>query len=542
MKTVNKYILSLAVGAFATVGMSACSDFLQEYSQDLAKVESWQDLDEVLLGSGYMQPSAMSAQGRNGDDIDCLHFMADEMKQTYVSEYDTHSYLSSMYAYYTWQAEMGYNPLKKYVGGDDKYWNKLYSSINECNMVIYLIDEQPENDPDDVIQKRRVKGEAYFLRSAYYFLLANMYAKPYDPSTAASTPGVPVKTTEFVEDQEYVRENLADTYTRILDDLSQAESLLKDTPVKTLHRATYSAVLLFRSRVYLYMQDWKNAARYASLTLDQNRRLLDLHTKAVGDDCVYLSSPETLFSMGGYRIADAFSDNVDDFGSQTSPHFCVSDVMEQKYSADDLRSGLYIGKSEILGVSPVFLKRNGQFSKRSTVSDVSSTFLLRTPEAYLTLAEASAFDNNENLARTTLEAFMLTRYRSAVTVSQSGNDLIDLIREERAREFILEGHRWFDLRRYTVCQPYPWSTVIEHAHGYFAATGPWGLKEFSYAEVFRLEEFDEGYTLPIPRPIREFQPSIGNNNRPRREVVRVDRPEPDTEGGDQGGSGWEWEW
>ncbi len=138
--------------------------------------------------------------------------------------------------------------------------------------------------------------------------------------------------------------------------------------------------------MYLYMQDWKNAARYASLTLDQNRRLLDLHTKAVGDDCVYLSSPETLFSMGGYRIADAFSDNVDDFGSQTSPHFCVSDVMEQKYSADDLRSGLYIGKSEILGVSPVFLKRNGQFSKRSTVSDVSSTFLLRTPEAYLTLA------------------------------------------------------------------------------------------------------------------------------------------------------------
>ena len=106
MKTVNKYILSLAVGAFAAVGMSSCSDFLQEYSQDLAKVESWQDLDEVLLGSGYMQPSAMSAQGRNGDDIDCLHFMADEMKQTYVSEYDTHSYLSSMYAYYTWQAEM----------------------------------------------------------------------------------------------------------------------------------------------------------------------------------------------------------------------------------------------------------------------------------------------------------------------------------------------------------------------------------------------------------------------------------------------------
>ena len=541
MKTIYKYIMNLAVGTLVAGGMSSCSDFLQEYSQDLSKVESWQDLDEVLIGSAYLQPSAMAATGRNGDDIECLHFMSDEIKQTFVNEYDNHNYQSTMYSYYTWQPEMGYNPLKKYVGGDDNYWNNLYGKINVCNMVIYLIDEQPENDKDDAVQKQRVKGEAYFLRAAYYFLLANMYAKPYDPATAASTPGVPVKTTEFVQDEEYVRESLSTTYSRIIDDLSQAESLLNGTPVKSLHRATYSAALLLKSRVYLYMQDWKNAARYASLTLDQNRRLLDLHTKAVGDDCVYLSSPETLFSMGGYRIADIFSDNVDDFGNKLSPHFCVSDEMNSKFSAGDLRSQLYIGKSEVLGVSPVFIKRNGQFSKRSTISDVSSTFLLRTPEAYLILAEASAFDNNENLARTTLESFMNTRYEEAVSVSQSGNDLIDLIREERAREFILEGHRWFDLRRYTVCKPYRWSKTIEHAHGYYAATGSWGIKEFSYAEVFRLEEFDEGYTLPIPRPVREFQPSIGNNTRPQRDVVRVDRPD-DTGGGGQGGGfpGWEW--
>lgn len=61
MKTVNKYILSLAVGAFAAVGMSSCSDFLQEYSQDLAKVESWQDLDEVrqIQNSGFVALSEL---------------------------------------------------------------------------------------------------------------------------------------------------------------------------------------------------------------------------------------------------------------------------------------------------------------------------------------------------------------------------------------------------------------------------------------------------------------------------------------------------
>ena len=32
----------------------ACSNYLKEYSQDLAKVETLTDLDEVLLGKGYM--------------------------------------------------------------------------------------------------------------------------------------------------------------------------------------------------------------------------------------------------------------------------------------------------------------------------------------------------------------------------------------------------------------------------------------------------------------------------------------------------------
>lgn len=44
---------------------SACSDFLKEYSQDLAKVESFSDLDEVLLGKGYL-PWGRSEAGDYG--------------------------------------------------------------------------------------------------------------------------------------------------------------------------------------------------------------------------------------------------------------------------------------------------------------------------------------------------------------------------------------------------------------------------------------------------------------------------------------------
>ena len=51
----KKILFTWVVGAVLITGATSCSGFLEEYSQDLAKVESWRDLDEVLLGDGYMQ-------------------------------------------------------------------------------------------------------------------------------------------------------------------------------------------------------------------------------------------------------------------------------------------------------------------------------------------------------------------------------------------------------------------------------------------------------------------------------------------------------
>ena len=60
-------------------------------------------------------------------------------------------------------------------------------------MVISLIDDQPEYSLDDAEQKERVKGEAYFLRGLCYFFLANLYAQPYNPATAAKLKNVVAK-------------------------------------------------------------------------------------------------------------------------------------------------------------------------------------------------------------------------------------------------------------------------------------------------------------------------------------------------------------
>lgn len=514
MKT-TKYIKAIALTSVLAMTATSCSDFLEEYSQDLAKVESWSDLDELLLGDGYL-PHAM--RGSNTGNLDILHFMADEMTPVY--SYDaTYSmgygdYTESMFPFYTWMADTGLDDTRKYVGGDAEYWNDLYKRINICNIVLELIDEQPETRIGDADEKERVKGEAFFLRGAYYFLLANLYGKPYDPATADADLGVPVKLTGVVEDVEFQRVPLSAVYTQILSDLSDAERFLDGKPRKSVYRVNTVAVNLLQSRVYLYMQNWEKAAEYAEKVLKAQPSLLDLHAKAVGEDCLYKASPETIFSMGGYAIASAFADVESTFGGFYPAGYTVSDDMLSLYASNDLRRDRYIGVTELLGDSNAFMKVSGYSNKRNSYSEVSSTFLLRTPEAYLTYAEAMAFAGNEGAARTKLEDFLKTRMSEPVEVSESGNDLIDLIRNERAREFLLEGHRWFDLRRYTVCQPYPWSKTITHDYLFFTSSSwPYSI---DYVERYVLEKNDAAYTLPIPRAIRNFQASIGNNVRPDR--------------------------
>lgn len=536
MNAIKKTIYGVGM-MLCGVSLTSCDSFLKEYSQDLAKVTSWEDLDEVLLGDAYIKTCRIikgdySSEIENRDnDFDFLHFMTDEITMTEYTGHDLISYDYSVFPFYTWQQDTGTDYNLRYVGNDAGYWNTLYARINVCNMVISLIDEQPAPTEIDEQAKRRVKGEAYFLRGLYYFMLANLYCEPYSPATASSTVGLPLKYSEVIEDKEFTRETLEVTYLNIVNDLRLAEENLEGTTPKSLYRAGLPAAKLLLSRVYLYMQDWTNAASMAREVLDINNRLLSLGSKTPGDACLDASSPEVFFSMGDYFVSALFSDSRNSMAK-----WRISDEMVALYSDDDLRKDRYVGQSQYRRPNS-FRKFNGQSDAWGSMNSVGSIFTFRTSEAYLTLAEASAYNGDEATARTTLEKFLASRMSSKAEVSESGNDLIDFIRDERAREFLLEGHRWFDLRRYTVCQPYPWSKVIEHGYYY--------ITEVNYQSVvdridwYRLEKNDGGYTLPIPRDIRNFQVSLGNSNRPPRTCYLSTHPEADDNDDDDD---WDDDW
>lgn len=512
--------------------LSSCSSgFLKEYSQDLSRVKTYQDLQELLLGSAYL-PNGLFEYSNSMFSLTnlnyvILHFMSDELTEnTKASEDpDNTSIRAAYFPYYTWQKNLylNYKGQDVYETKESSYWNVAYEKIGNINMILAEADNMKPSSTEDHALCNKILGESHFLRACYYYMLVNLYGKPYAPSTAASTPGVPVKTTEYIEDKEYIRNSVAEVYDQINKDLDEAETYLKDvTTPSSVYHASINAVYLFRSRIYLYMQDWVNAEKYAKLSLGVNSQLQTL----IGFDTTTYplnsSSPETIFSMG----ASALGNMLFQYPGKTSswrvyaPTYYISDHLYNLFTSNDARKTVYISKTDDKSTNmPCYHKIDYSIASWSKYKTVADVYLFRTAEAYLNLAEAAAQQGDNATACQYLNALRDTRIKNNTAVSLAGADLVTFIREERERELFLEGQRWFDLRRYMVDTKYPYTTTIEHSFTYYKYVNYVNAPDHS--DYYRLEKNDASYTLNIPKEVRDFQLSIGSNERSERPVINT---------------------
>lgn len=485
-------------------------NYLDDYSQDLVIAKKVADLDEVLLGSAYLRYG--SPDNLAGGDVGWwLHLLDDDVNgviATYAHEIP--QYLTSTYyGYFCWQWEVGRNYAKTSLNSDAGLWKTLYNRINVANIILSEIDEVSRETEEDELDAWRVKGEAYFLRAQFYLFLVNVYGDAYAPATAAGKLGVPLKLTEYVEHDpnksaQFERASVARIYGQIVKDLTDAVACFEQgSKPKSVYRASHEAALLLLSRVYLYMQDWENARDKALAFLD----LKDHLTSYLYMDSTVVVTPksqEVVFTQGVQNLKHAISGRG---GS-----FCVTEELYASYDTTDARRNLYFTLTQ---------DSIGLGFKYDTGSDPSYTgdlFLLRTPEGYLNLAEAYAMLGEAGNASKYLNELRKKRivgYREKVFPA---NEIIEEVRKERRRELCFEGHRWFDLRRYAVCEKAPYKRVIEHVFPLYDSENRNLFKE---AEKYRLEEDDLAYTFALPKEILEFDPGMPDNPREIRKLTEI---------------------
>lgn len=519
-------ILSLTVFLFA-----GCSDFLEESSQSNDYVRTWKDLNELLLGGCYMEVNSTLSQSFavEGNKGMFLHLLADEVEENNfgLSHFDEHEHV---FAYHTWQQRTGMKESYTDYYTENNTWTLIYKHINVANNILKSVVDVPKAMDSDKEGAARVTAEAHFLRAFYYFWLVNLYSKPYDPKTASTDLGVPVKTSEQVLDIKFERNPVQEVYDLIVSDLLAAEQEMQQVTKArhSIYRADINSIRLLLSRVYLYMQNWPKAAEYAQKVIDAHPKLMNLN-----DDSNYFSTsgnPENIFSMGG-----------DDLQEMFSPAFQalrVSRDLYSQYSATDLRRERWYWT---YGAFTGLTKRKGAFENLSTKyettdiyyyymyythylskqAEVSSLFWLRSGEAYLNLAEAEAYMGHEDQARNALNTLRKARiFKGAadLLVTSTGSSLITDIRKERRMELALEGHRWFDLRRYRVCSVQPEKISITHNYTLYKERGQ---SEIIETRQFVLTEDDDSWTLPIPQEVLDFNTGMPNNPNKWREYTVV---------------------
>ncbi len=141
------------------------------------------------------------------------------------------------------------------------YWDSCYKAIAVANQALLYCNGADSNN------YAAQKGEALVCRAYAHFMLVTLFAKPYDPATAASDPGVPYVTTPQTNVfQSYTRGTVASVYANIENDMTRGLSLIQDKIYGTAPKFhfTLQATHAFATRFYMFKQDYAKAITNAT--------------------------------------------------------------------------------------------------------------------------------------------------------------------------------------------------------------------------------------------------------------------------------------
>lgn len=481
-----------------------CSDFLAESSQDEVRPESVDDLEQLLLGEGYPMKGYFAGY---------LDLLTDDMGSNYTDNVTQKQKLQNGASVFAWRSDM-YEQMTNQNILYCNSWKLYYEHIMGCNVVLDNLDAvQGKED-----KRENLRGQALAMRAYYYFMLVNLYAIPYNAEgvDVNAAPGVPLILTSAVKDEFPARASIATVYERIEKDLLAATVLLDKYGRNNIkYKVTDLFPYVLLSRMYLYMENWTEAEKYASVVIGRSPELRNLAAFYTGDaekDTPYnvmrLNSPEMIW---GYSSSDdimPFSMAPTLTDSQ-GPAYGISSDLLGLYEAGsgnnlkDLRLKFYfVQYIQFVGGMKI-LPLNGNKSLWSGTSEVTKG--MRVAEMYLNRAESRVHlylqNSDEEMRKAALEDLNYlrehrydTRNAEYIPVDHSSADLLNFYKAERRRELCFEEHRWFDLRRYGMPE-------LKHEQ----------TLEKGQTQVVVLTEKSDRYTLPIPKVVLERNPALVPN-------------------------------
>lgn len=345
-------------------------------------------------------------------------------------------------------------------------WRQIYNGINRANV---SIDNIPKVVGNETV-KTRLINEAKFIRALLYFQAVRLWG------------GVPIvlhePTSIKLESLKSRRETVDAVYAQIISDLNAAEALPGTYPASDAGRATSGAAKAILAKVYLTRKDYPNAILKAREVINGGygyglfESFQDIFTKTKKNGKEHIFSVQFEPNQAGNGSSGSTFQATSFIGfTATEPADIISDValFYDIYAAGDTRRDVSYAKTlPIPGTANIYtfpkpiFKKYLDLTNVATPGNVAINFpIIRYADILLSLAEAI----NEQ-GPPTPEAYELLNqvrrraFGKPITTPDASVDLSGLtqttfraaIQEERKKEFVQEGQRWFDLVR--------WGTLV----------------------------------------------------------------------------------
>ncbi|WP_439697838.1 RagB/SusD family nutrient uptake outer membrane protein [Mucilaginibacter sp. AW1-7] len=310
---------------------------------------------------------------------------------------------------------------------DDFDWNGMYKAMYTYNTVISGV---LNSKGGSLAERNEIYAEALVQRAFTYFTLVNSYAKQYDAGTAGSDLGVPL----LLEAKLFVplpRATVAQVYAQVLKDLEIAIPLISVTKENAV-RPSRAAAYALLAKVHLNMRNFEAARQAAEQSLALSGQLYDYNLSAGP-----LNAPfPTLLENKQILLRK--------IPRTTYSALQLSDDLLNLLGTKDLRYVLFTRFGDQF--YPSF---NGRGFWAGGGSDPACVGLT-VNETWLIRAEclARAGQRNEAIKMLNdLRKFRFTPDDYVALTATSDQQALQMVIDERRREFFGTGLRWFDQKR-----------------------------------------------------------------------------------------------
>ncbi|TDW51512.1 SusD-like starch-binding protein associating with outer membrane [Flavobacterium sp. 270] len=449
--------LKIALSLLILICITSCDDFLSEKPDNRTEIDTPDKISELLV-SAYPQMSY----------FDIAETMTDNAYDSGLGQ----TLLKNQQSY-NWEIQTETTNIDTQA----YYWDACYAAIAHANKALQAIEEL--GSPASLNPQ---KGEALMARAYAHFMLVSLWSKRYNPATAATDLGIPYVTkpeTELLT--KYKRNTVAEVFDFIQKDIEEGLKNVTNDYKQPKFHFNVNASKAFASRFYLVKGEWD---RVIELSNDLGARPVGKLRDFPSYDNLSVEDQKLIYASSDAETNLLIvSANSIVSRSYYSNRFNLSGARYQEFlgaSASPYGKAWYYNFYSSNSSITVFLPKFYEYFKYSNVTagigdPYVAEVLLSNDEFFLNRIEAHVMKGQIALANDELDYFLSTRafgYVAADKLTQAKivakypviadeytpfyaltpvqTSYIKAIAETRRRDFIHEGMRWFDIKRFNI--------------------------------------------------------------------------------------------